>query len=255
MTRQLTAHLSRRRLGVILLGLVTAVLVAACGSSASSTHSTSASSNASSATATASETAATGVTIGTAHGGNGTYLTGAAGRAVYLWVADAKNMSSCSGACAQAWPPVTASDAPLASGGVSSADLGTITRPNGTKQVIYNGHPLYYFAGDPKAGVDRRPGQRQFRREVVAGLANRGAHHDRRRIPIRNSAGGRHLERQRREQLGLTGIARLSFFVAGARRGRRPPAAGRSARRGSGKVPAAPVFGLACAFRRPPQTL
>ena len=41
-----------------------------------------------------------GVTIGTAQDGNGTYLTGGSGRSVYLWVADAKEMSSCSGACA-----------------------------------------------------------------------------------------------------------------------------------------------------------
>jgi predicted lipoprotein with Yx(FWY)xxD motif len=61
-------------------------------------------------------------------------------------------MSSCAGACAQAWPPVTASGAPVATGGVNSAALGTITRSDGTKQATYNGHPLYYFAGDPKAG-------------------------------------------------------------------------------------------------------
>ncbi len=33
-------------------------------------------------------------------------LVGPNGRALYLWVADSGDMSSCSGACAQAWPPL-----------------------------------------------------------------------------------------------------------------------------------------------------
>ena len=165
MARHITSRTSRKPLGVILLGLVTAVLVAACGSSASSTTTTPATSSAApaaAATTTASKAAAKGIAIGTAHGANGTYLTGASGRAVYLWVADAKNMSSCAGACAQAWPPVPASGAPVATGGVKSADLGTITRSDGSKQVTYNGHPLYYFAGDPQAGSTSGEGNDGF---------------------------------------------------------------------------------------------
>ncbi len=43
-----------------------------------------------------------------------------------------------------------------------TADLGTITRSDGTKQVTYKGHPMYYFAGDPEAGTTNGQGSPQF---------------------------------------------------------------------------------------------
>ena len=65
---------------------------------------------------------------------------------------DSKDASACSGACAGAWPPVTATGAVTASGGVNKADLSTITRSGGAKQVVYDGHPLYYSRGDSGPG-------------------------------------------------------------------------------------------------------
>jgi predicted lipoprotein with Yx(FWY)xxD motif len=50
------------------------------------------------------------------------------------------------------WPPVTASAAAVASGQVQAAELGTITRADGSKQVTYARHPLYFFARDAAAG-------------------------------------------------------------------------------------------------------
>jgi predicted lipoprotein with Yx(FWY)xxD motif len=78
----------------------------------------------------------------------GTYLTDGTGRTIYLWVKDPTGKSMCEGPCAKYWPPVTAVGTVTAGGSAVSADLGTITRSDGTKQVTYNGHPLYYFLGD-----------------------------------------------------------------------------------------------------------
>ena len=67
-------------------------------------------------------------------------------------MADSTGNSACSGACAGAWPPVTTTGALTASGSAQATDLSTITRSDGTKQVVYDGHPLYYFSGDSGPG-------------------------------------------------------------------------------------------------------
>jgi secreted repeat protein with Y-X4-D motif len=72
------------------------------------------------------------------------------------------NKSVCSGACAGAWPPVTATGTVTASGSAVASDLGTITRSDGTKQVTYDGHPLYYFVGDSGPGSDSGQGSNSF---------------------------------------------------------------------------------------------
>ncbi len=152
----------RFRVGGIVAVTAVALTVAACGSSSNSSSSASSaatpvsSSNGyggSNASNTSSAPSGSAVAISTAKGPDGTYLTGASGKAIYLWVADSHDKSVCSGACAQAWPPVTVKSMPTASGGAVSSDLGTISRTNGTKQVTYQGHPLYYFVGDTHSGT------------------------------------------------------------------------------------------------------
>jgi predicted lipoprotein with Yx(FWY)xxD motif len=70
--------------------------------------------------------------------------------AVYSFSRDSAHMSACLGACARYWPPVLASGRPRAAAGsgLRQAGLGTIVRPDGTRQVTYDGHPLYFFAFD-----------------------------------------------------------------------------------------------------------
>ncbi len=132
--------------------LVAAVVLASCGSSSSNSSSSSNNSGKSSAatqTSTAPAPASTGppVRITTKHVKLGTVLAaGSQRRTVYLFEADKGAKSSCMGACADAWPPVLGK--PTASDQAHSADLGTITRPDGNTQVTYKGHPLYFFVKD-----------------------------------------------------------------------------------------------------------
>jgi predicted lipoprotein with Yx(FWY)xxD motif len=101
-------------------------------------------------------------TVIAAHSGSGgTFLTDS-GRSVYLWAADSMNKSNCSGACAGAWPPVMATGKVTGSNGVKPSDLGTIARPGGGKQVTYNGHPLYFYAGDSGPGQTNGQGSDSF---------------------------------------------------------------------------------------------
>jgi len=65
---------------------------------------------------------------------------------LYAFSADTTTASKCTGACAIFWPPVLTTTAPAATGGANAAKLGTISRADGTFQVTYNGHPLYFFA-------------------------------------------------------------------------------------------------------------
>lgn len=142
-----------------------AVLVAACASGTGS--STGAAAGSSSAPAASGSAAAGGSSSGamvitTAKASGGTILTDGSGRAVYLWAKDSSGMSACSGACTGTWPPVTASGTVSASGGAKSSDLGTITRSDGTKQVTYDGHALYYYVGDSGPGMSSGQGSDQF---------------------------------------------------------------------------------------------
>jgi predicted lipoprotein with Yx(FWY)xxD motif len=148
--------LLRRHRGFAAIGMIAvALLVAACGSAAKSA-SKAVGGNASDVSSSSA------LSIGTTHGSAGTYLVGAGNRAIYLWEADSKNMSRCSGACASVWPPVTTHTTPHAGAGVHAGQLGTIARAGGVKQVTYNGHPLYYYAGDSHAGTTTGQGSDGF---------------------------------------------------------------------------------------------
>jgi predicted lipoprotein with Yx(FWY)xxD motif len=152
------------RIGAVVAGAaVVAITVAACssGGSSSSTAPATGAPAASSSTAAAGSSSG-GTEITTASSGGMTFLTDGSGKAVYLWMKDTGDASQCSGACAGAWPPVTASGTVTAAGSAVASDLGTITRSDGTKQVTYDGHPLYYFAGDSGAGQANGQGSDGF---------------------------------------------------------------------------------------------
>jgi predicted lipoprotein with Yx(FWY)xxD motif len=75
------------------------------------------------------------------------------GRALYAFTRDPSGESVCTGDCAAAWPPYVARGRLRAGKGARQALLGTVKRPEGTRQVAYGGRPLYYYVGD------REPGQ------------------------------------------------------------------------------------------------
>ena len=74
------------------------------------------------------------------------------GRVLYLFARDRGGHSSCSGACAKAWPPYLTTGAPKALSGINAKLLGTTKRSDGKLQVTYARHPLYYYRGDTKPG-------------------------------------------------------------------------------------------------------
>ena len=150
-------------------GVAAAVVVAACssgGASSAAAPASSAPSASSASPASGSSSSAAGASgatvITTAKSSAGTVLTNGSGRAVYLWVKDTGDMSNCNGACAGAWPPVTTTGTAHAAGGANASDIGTITRSDGTKQVTYDGHPLYYFSGDSGPGTASGQGSDAF---------------------------------------------------------------------------------------------
>ena len=86
------------------------------------------------------------------HADLGTTLTDRSGRTQYLFTPDNRDVSNCSGVCAEFWPPLLTVGDPTPGENVSADQLGTIERDDGSTQVTYNGWPLYYFAFDTMPG-------------------------------------------------------------------------------------------------------
>lgn len=93
-----------------------------------------------------------GAVVKAGHSSLGRILVDSHGKTLYLWAHDRGRQSTCYGECAVYWPPLLTSGAPRAMSGARAALLGTTRRVGGRMQVTYKGHPLYYFAGDKKAG-------------------------------------------------------------------------------------------------------
>jgi predicted lipoprotein with Yx(FWY)xxD motif len=107
-------------------------------------------------------------TVGVSNTGIGQILVNSQGLTVYLFKADQGTKSACTGACAAAWPPLLVTAKPTVGTGVNASLLGTTTRTEGKTQVTYNGHPLYRFAQDRKAGETNGQGVSAFGAEWFA---------------------------------------------------------------------------------------
>jgi predicted lipoprotein with Yx(FWY)xxD motif len=152
--------MNMRRLLAVILPLAAvaliAVVVAGCGGSSSGTTG----GGSSYGNATAAPKTATG-TVSTRQTKLGRILVDASGRTLYLFEKDTGATSSCNGACASIWPPLTAGKA-KAGTGVTAAELGTAKRSDGKTEITYAGHPLYTYAGDQKPGDVAGQGLDQF---------------------------------------------------------------------------------------------
>jgi predicted lipoprotein with Yx(FWY)xxD motif len=147
--------------GLAILALTAALSGCAGGSGttpAATSPAAAASSPAASATAKASSTASSstasaGVDLKTGSSSLGNIVVDAKGMSLYYFTKDVKDSgtSACTGGCLTAWPPLTTTSATPKVEGVTGK-VGTITTPEGAKQVTLNGMPLYYFAKDTKAG-------------------------------------------------------------------------------------------------------
>jgi predicted lipoprotein with Yx(FWY)xxD motif len=149
----------RTVVGAVFAGL----LLVACGSTSNSGQATTNGVYGGPAGGSSSPPAATGpAVVMTKTGSAGTYLTDGSGKSLYLFAADTGGKSVCSGACAAAWPPLTTKGNPTAGSGANGSMLTTITRSDGSTQVVYGGHPLYYYALDMSVGATSGQGVNAF---------------------------------------------------------------------------------------------
>jgi predicted lipoprotein with Yx(FWY)xxD motif len=163
-----TAPRPRRRWGLPLVVLVTAVasvLITGCGSSGSSSPTTTTAATPTTAAPTTTQPPAATTTTGPAPvsevrtgtvKGLGTVLVDGQGFTLYLFVPDKQSgTSTCYGPCATAWPPLllpAGKTVPEAGPGVTVSLLGTTHRSDGTTEITYNKWPLYLWAGDSEPG-------------------------------------------------------------------------------------------------------
>lgn len=132
---------------------LTALAVAGCGGGGGGTASATPKTSAGGRTAT----------VGMANNSAlGNILVDSQGRTLYLFQQDNGTKSSCTGACAAAWPPLRASGKSVAGSGISASKLGTTPRSDGKPQVTYSGHPLYTFARDQNPGDANGQGVNAF---------------------------------------------------------------------------------------------
>ena len=150
-----------KKLLAVLAAIVAAVAIAACGGGSAGDNS---------ATAAASDTS--GKTVSTAELGDaGRVLVDSSGQALYASDQEANGRVMCTDACLSFWTPLTIKGGDPH--GSVPGKLGVITRPDGGRQVTFDGRPVYSFTQEGPGEVtgdafmDAFDGQ-QFTWNVVA---------------------------------------------------------------------------------------
>jgi len=144
------------------------VFLAACGSSGSNSSSSGMSSSGGTSTVSVKQM-----------GNSGKVLVDSTGRALYAADQETGGKILCTGACNSIWMPVTVTSG-SPTGDSVGGKLGVVTRPDGTKQVTYNGKLLYSFSQDQSGqvtgnGVSDAFGAKHFTWHVVAGSGGSGS--------------------------------------------------------------------------------
>jgi predicted lipoprotein with Yx(FWY)xxD motif len=124
-------------------------LAAACGGGSSSAPA-----------ASQTPAAANGGTVTAASSSLGKIVVAQNGMTLYMFARDQNGKSACNGACVKFWPPYTGT--PKAGSGLTASLLGSTVRADGSKQVTYDGHPLYTYSGDSSPGATNGQGQNTF---------------------------------------------------------------------------------------------
>ena len=94
------------------------------------------------------------VTLMVSNVGATPFLVDHRGRSLYVYLNDSQHSStsSCLDDCAVDWPPLVITGTPAVGDGVDITHLGTLARVDGSKQVTFNGWPLYYSNQDTIPG-------------------------------------------------------------------------------------------------------
>jgi len=132
---------------------VLAVALAGCGGSSSTSSSTA---RAPAAPSTGSTAPTTSATVSTASVSKlGQVLVDGRGHTLYVFLPDAHAKVTCTGACAQVWPPLKlqSGQGPTASGQAKASLLGSDPDPEGGRVATYARWPLYTYAGDSGPGT------------------------------------------------------------------------------------------------------
>lgn len=122
-------------------------LVSACGSSSPSSPGTVPGTTSGSSSSVSVSTASVS--------GLGTVLVNSQGRTLYIFAPDKGKKVTCTGSCAQIWPPLKASGGQKASvsAGAKSSLVSSLPDPSGGSVVTYAGWPLYLYTADQAAGT------------------------------------------------------------------------------------------------------
>jgi len=114
--------------------------------------SSNASASPSGASPTSTTTSSPQATLSVASSRYGRIIVDRTGRTLYMFDVERDGVPRCYGACAASWPPLVSPVGPVAGSGLDQALVTTAARKDESRQVIYNGHPLYYYVGDRSPG-------------------------------------------------------------------------------------------------------